>query len=162
MHRQVSFATATLAFAAGISPGTNRARRGLTRRRPYERLTRLDLRAGDAIPLPQNFSDPTASTVTLTSSPTMSGLPWTYQVPVQMYAMGGGSVAGTAKAGSMGAAGKMLTALAAADKDIGHPQAQIAISTATDNAIPVIAAPSSPNGPTGFACRAPTSSRPSF
>ena len=78
--------------------------------------------------------------------PLPSAQRWTYQVPVQLCAMEGTTLAGSARSGSAVPAGKLLTTLAKVDADIWHPQGQVAFSTATDSVIPVIADPSPPNG----------------
>jgi len=66
-----------------------------------------------------------------------------------MCAVEGSAQAGTAKAGGMVPAGRMLTTLSQANDKIWYPQAQVAFSTATDDSVPVIADPSPPNGSNG-------------
>jgi hypothetical protein len=87
--------------------------------------------------------------------PVMAGGPlrpverWLFQVPVQMCAIEGSDLAGTATAGQTVLAGKLLETLAAANNTVWYPQAGIAFSTATDSRIPVIRDPSPPNGTNG-------------
>jgi hypothetical protein len=83
------------------------------------------------------------------SSPLPSAQRWMYQLPVQLCAMEGSAVAGTAKAGQTVPAGSLLTTLAAANSSVWYPQAQVAFSTATDSVIPVIADPSPAGAGTG-------------
>ena len=69
---------------------------------------------------------------------------WLYQVPVQLCAIEGSDLAGAAKPGQTVPPGDLLKTLSDVNAKIWYPQAQIAFSTATDYAIPVIADPSPP------------------
>ena len=64
---------------------------------------------------------------------------WLYQVPLLMCAMEGSDLAGAAKPGQTVPPGDLLKTLGKVNSEIWYPQAQIAFSTATDYAIPVIA-----------------------
>lgn len=74
---------------------------------------------------------------------------WIVQVPVQMCAIEGSEIAGSATPGQTVPPGPLLDRLAAANTDVWYPQSRIAFSTATDNAIPVIPDPSPPSGTNG-------------
>ncbi len=70
---------------------------------------------------------------------------WLYQVPVRLCAVEGSELAGVAKPGQTVLPGQLLKTLEDVNAKIWYPQAQIAFSTATDYAIPVIADPSPPS-----------------
>jgi len=70
---------------------------------------------------------------------------WLYQVPIQLCAVEGSDIAGAAKPGQTVPPGDLLKTLGDVNAKIWYPQAQIAFSTATDYAIPVIADPSPPS-----------------
>lgn len=87
--------------------------------------------------------------------PTTGGLPfrpylrWIIQVPIHMCAIEGSILAGDSTPGQTVPPGNFLRNLASANRNIWYPQAQVAFSTVTDDAIPVIRDPWPPDGTNG-------------
>lgn len=73
---------------------------------------------------------------------------WLRQVPIQMCAVEGSAAAAGARPGQLAPAGGLLETLEGVNQ-IWYPQAQVAFSTASDTAVPVIADPTPPNGANG-------------